>query len=91
MNRQLKRQMAKGGGDKPSAPKQRAAPPPHKERTGVRQYLREVMGEMRKVAWPTRSEVVNSTIIVIIGVVVMGSIIFAFDWASVKLVDMIYG
>lgn len=91
MNRQLKRQMAKQGGDKPRAPQPRTAPPPHAERTGPRQYLREVSGEFRKVAWPTRSEVFNSTLIVVIGVVVMTAIIFAFDWTALKLVDLIYG
>jgi preprotein translocase subunit SecE len=91
MNRQLKRQQAKMGADKPRAPQPKSAPPPHAEKTGPRNYLREVMGEMRKVAWPTRSEVLNSTIIVIIGVVVMGAIIFGFDSASLKLVDLVYG
>jgi preprotein translocase subunit SecE len=91
MNRQLKRQMAKQGGDRPRAPQPRTAPPPHAERTGPRQYLREVSGEFRKVAWPTRSEVLNSTIIVVIGVVVMTAIIFAFDWTALNLVDLIYG
>ena len=37
---------------------------------------------MKKVAWPTRSEVINSSIVVIIGVVVMATIIFGFDYFS---------
>ena len=46
---------------------------------------------MKKVAWPTRREVINSSIVVIIGVVVMAALIFGFDWLSVKLVDFIFG
>ena len=93
MNRQAKRMMAKQGTDKARAPERKApaAQQPTKERTGPRQYLREVRGEMKKVAWPTRSEVINSSIIVIIGVVVMATIIFGFDYASLKFVDWIYG
>jgi preprotein translocase subunit SecE len=91
MNRQAKRMMAKQGTDKPRAPERRPASAPQRERTGPRQYYREVMGELRKVAWPTKSEIVNSSIIVIIGVVVMAAIIFGFDWASLHLVDIIFG
>jgi len=90
MNRQAKRMMAKQGTDKPRAPERRAAAP-QRERTGPRQYYREVVGELRKVAWPTRSEVINSSIVVVIGVVVMGALIFGFDYLSLKMVDFIFG
>ena len=90
MNRQSKRIMAKQGTDKPR-PAQRPSPAQQKERTGPRQYYREVVGEMRKVAWPTKSEIVNSSIVVVIGVVVMAALIFVFDWASLHLVDIIFG
>ena len=49
------------------------------------------MGELKKVAWPTRSEVINSSIVVIIGVVVMATMIFGFDYFSLKFVDFIFG
>ena len=55
------------------------------------QYYREVMAELKKVAWPTRSEVINSSIVVIIGVVVMATIIFGFDYFSLRAVDFIFG
>lgn len=32
----------------------------------IRTYVVNVIGEMKKVSWPTRSELVNSTIVVII-------------------------
>jgi preprotein translocase subunit SecE len=91
MNRQTKRQMAKQGTDKPRAPERKQAPPSREERTGPRQYLREVQGEMKKVAWPTRQEVINSTIVVLIGVIIMTAIIFAFDYGALNLVDFIFG
>ena len=50
----------------------------------------EVRGEMRKVAWPTKKEVINSTIIVLIAVVVMTTLIFLFDYASAKFVLFLY-
>ena len=92
MNRQTKRQMAKAGTDKPARPSERRAPAQtrDRERTSPREFFAEVRGEMRKVAWPTRQEVLNSTVIVVIGVVVMTSIIFFFDWLSGGAVNHIF-
>jgi preprotein translocase subunit SecE len=91
MNRQVKRQMAKQGSDKPRTPEQRRqSANPQTERTTPRSYLREVQGEMKKVAWPPRDEIFNSTVIVVIGVVVMTTIIFAFDWFAGGAVNHIF-
>ena len=91
MNRQTKRQMAKQGADRPSKPERRAsAPSAQTERTGPVQYLSEVRGEMKKVAWPTRPEILNSTLVVVVGLVVMTALIFLFDWSSVHVVDFIF-
>jgi preprotein translocase subunit SecE len=93
MNRQTKRLMQKQGGDRPKAPERRSRPQPaaqKKERTGPKQYLSEVRSEMKKVSWPTRREVVNSTIVVLIAVVFMTTLIFGFDYFSAKLVLFLY-
>ena len=87
MNRQTKRLMQKQGSDKPSPQQRRAQPAPvQREKTGPREYFAEVKGELRKVAWPTRKEVINSTIIVLIAVIVVTSLIFLFDLASSNFV-----
>ena len=95
MNRQTKRMMAKQGSDKPRAPERKTAPQQNaknkKERIGPRHFLMEVRGELRKVAWPSRQEVINSTIVVLIMVVVMTALIFGFDYASAKAVLFLYG
>jgi preprotein translocase subunit SecE len=95
MNRQVKRQMAKQGTDRPRAAQTATGarrPPvsPQTERTGPRTYLREVQAEMKRVAWPPRDEIINSTIIVIIGVVVMTGLIFLFDWLAGGAVNHIF-
>jgi len=90
VNRQTKRLMQRQGGDRPRAPERRAQPAPKRERTSPRQYLSEVQGEMRKVAWPSRREVINSTIIVLIAVTVMTSLIFGYDYFSAKLVLFLF-
>jgi preprotein translocase subunit SecE len=83
--------MQRQGTDKPRAPERRAAPQQARERTSPRQFFSEVRGELRKVAWPTRQEVINSTIVVLIMVTVMTALIFGFDYASAKAVLFLYG
>ena len=81
----------KKGSDKPRAPERRAAAPTQgRERTSPGQFLMEVRGELRRVAWPTRNEVINSTIIVLIAVVFMTSLIFAADYVWAKAVLFLY-
>ena len=86
--------MAKQGTDRPRAAQTASArrPPvsPQTERTGPRTYLREVQAEMKRVAWPPREEIINSTIIVVIGVVVMAGLIFLFDWLAGGAVNHIF-
>ena len=93
MNRQTKRLMQKQGSDRPRTPQERRAAPAEqvrRERVGPRQYFSEVRGEMKKVAWPTRKEVINSTIVVLIAVVFMTTLIFGFDYGSSKLVLFLF-
>ena len=92
MNRQTKRQMAKSGTDRPRAPERRApAQTRDRERTSPKEFFSEVRGEMRKVAWPTRPEVINSTMVVLIAVIFMGALIFALDYSAAKFVLFLFG
>jgi len=86
--------MQRQGGDRPSAPERKTRPQPGaqapKERIGPRTYLSEVKAELKKVAWPTRREVFNSTVVVLIAVVFMASLIFGYDYASSQLVLFLF-
>jgi preprotein translocase subunit SecE len=52
----------------------------------VVEFLREVRGELRRVAWPTRNETLNSAMVVLVAVVVLTAVIFGFDTAFSKFV-----
>ena len=86
MNRQQKRMLQRQGqlgADGAPAARKRQAPPaprPKEERTSPREFVREVRGELRKVAWPTRAEVVNYSIIVLIAVVLLTAYVAALDY-----------
>lgn len=67
-----------------------AAAAPKKERTSPRAYLGEVRSELKKVVWPDRAEVVNSTVIVLIAIVIMTAFVFGVDWLSSKFVLWLY-
>jgi preprotein translocase subunit SecE len=92
VNRQTKRLMKRQGAEGAAPPERRrpAAAAPHRERTGAKQFVREVRAELRKVAWPTRGEVVNSTIIVLVAVIVMTTLIFGMDFAFAKFVFFLF-
>jgi preprotein translocase subunit SecE len=96
MNRQQKRMLQRQGqlgADGEPAARKRAAPPtprPQEQRTTPVQFVREVRGELRKVAWPTRAEVTRYSIIVLITVVVLGAFIFVLDYAFAKSVFFLF-
>ncbi len=97
MNRETKRMLqrqghldAEGEPARPKAGTRQAPRPQAKERTSPAQYLREVRGELRKVAWPTRPEVVRYSVIVLITVVVLTLFIFGLDFAFGRAVFFLF-
>jgi preprotein translocase subunit SecE len=69
---------------------------PKDQRTGnpfvfLARFFREVVGEMRKVLWPSRRELVVYTIAVIIFVTVLISIVGGLDFGFARLVLLIFG
>lgn len=86
MNREQKRmlqrqgQMTPDGAPAPARREPRAQRPKDEPRTSPRQFVHEVRAELRKVAWPTRSEVVNYSIIVLITLVIMTTLIAGLDF-----------
>ncbi len=70
----------------PSRPSQR----PAKERVGAVEFTRQVRAELRKVAWPTRAEVVNYSIVVFMALIVLTGIIFGLDYLFGKAVIYLF-
>ncbi|HNZ39939.1 MAG TPA: preprotein translocase subunit SecE [Candidatus Latescibacteria bacterium] len=53
----------------------------------VATYYREVVMEMGKVSWPTRDQLKNSTIVVLIVTAIFAVFIGAFDWILSQIVQ----
>ena len=94
MNRQTKRLMAKEEGRKKTVarPTPKAAGPATKrERTKPRQFVKEVGAELKKVAWPSRQEVVAYSIVVLVSVIVIAAMIFGMDYVFTQAVLELFG
>jgi preprotein translocase subunit SecE len=91
LNREQKRMLKRQGAiDEKGAPT-RAVRQTKRERVGPAQYLREVRDEMRKVAWPTRPEVVRYSIIVTVCVIVYMVYVGVIDYGMAHFADWFYG
>jgi len=90
LNREQKRMLKRQGAiDEKGAPT-RAVRQAKRERVGPVQYLREVRDEMRKVAWPTRPEVVRYSIIVTVCVIVYMLYVGVIDYGMAHFADWFY-
>ncbi|MDD5731624.1 MAG: preprotein translocase subunit SecE [Patescibacteria group bacterium] len=50
------------------------------KRNPITSFLKESFGELKKVVWPKRSEVIKKTLIVIISMIVIAALIGALDY-----------
>jgi preprotein translocase subunit SecE len=86
MNREQKRMLQRQGAltaegsptrAQPRTPVDRSREP----RTPLPEFIREVKGELRKVAWPTKAEVRKYSIVVLITVIILTAFVSGLDWA----------
>ena len=55
----------------------------------VRTFFAEVGNEIRKIAWPERQELLESTVVVIVSVLLLGFTVGLFDKLLITLVRWI--
>ena len=94
MNRQYKRMMKKEEERKKGVARPQVKAPSaatKKERTKPIQFFKEVVAELKKVAWPTRPEVVAYSTVVLVASIVVAVVIFGMDYVFTKAVLSLYG
>jgi preprotein translocase subunit SecE len=64
--------------------RQPTAAPAKSTRTKPREFLHEVNVELRKVAWPSREETINYSLVVLITLIVVITMIFILDYIFAK-------
>ena len=57
----------------------------------IRQFVREVIAELRKVVYPGRSELITYVIVVLAFVTVMTAFVSALDFGLTKAVIAVFG
>jgi len=62
-----------------------------KQLKGIRKFYRETIAELRKVSWPTRSEAINLTRVVLIVILLMGAFLGILDYLFTQLFGLILG
>ncbi len=72
-------------------PQQVTASAPTSSLARFRGFLREVRGEARKVTWPTREQLKDSTIVVLVTVLIISSLIAIIDRIIGVLVSALMG
>ena len=105
MNRETKRLMQRQGqmeadgspstrrqpaGSSTRTTRQQKGGAPVRRRSSPVQFVREVRDEMRQVAWPSRSELINYTSVVLTTLVIMISLIFVLNLAFGKLITLMF-
>ncbi|MEY2422696.1 MAG: preprotein translocase subunit SecE [Acidimicrobiaceae bacterium] len=88
MNRETKRMLQKQGQlGEDGAPARKERPRPtaprpseREKRTKPTEFVKEVRSELRKVAWPTRAETINYSLIVFVALVVLMAFVGLMDY-----------
>src|ERR1700741_491487 len=71
-------------------PRQQKGGAPARRRATPAQFVREVRDEMRQVAWPSRSELINYTSVVLIALIIMITLIFGLNLPFGKLITDLF-
>lgn len=77
------------GGSIPSAPASFAHHHMANPFRSIRIFTGELIGELQKASWPTKAELKDSTIVVIVACILLGLFTSISDFALVNVVDAI--
>jgi preprotein translocase subunit SecE len=57
--------------------------------SGIKRFIEESIGELRKVEWPGQNQVVQGTVVVIIACVIIGTYLYVADQIFNKFVSKV--
>ena len=57
----------------------------------VKRFFKDIAGELKKVAWPTKKQVINNTAVVLASCVIVGAFIWILDAVLSGLVNLLLG
>lgn len=57
----------------------------------VRRFLNSTVSELNKCTWPAKSELFESTVLVIVSIAALTVFVFVIDWIAVLVIKFISG
>lgn len=81
----------RGAGKTKKKAKAKASGPSRNPIMFVINYLKQVVGELRKVIWPNRKQMVTYTVVVLTFLAFMVALISGVDLGLAKLVSLVFG
>ncbi len=75
----------------PVATRRQQAQIPKGERSTPGQFVKEVRGELRRVHWPSRGEVVNYSIVTLVVIVLLTAFIAGQDFGFAESILWLFG
>ena len=70
------------------APEKKQKEKKPKKNGGFGKYFRDLKGEFKKIVWPSKKQIINNTIVVIVAIIVCGVFIWAMDLGLSALMDL---
>jgi len=75
----------------PVATRRQQVSSPKGDRSSPGKFVREVRGELRRVHWPTRAEVINYSIVTLVVIVILTAFIAGQDYGLAEGVLWLFG
>ena len=75
--------------DKSSKKDKKAPKDGVKQPNKVVKYFKDLRSEFKKVVWPTKKQVVNNTLVVLVTMIVVGLFVGGLDFGLTALLDLI--
>ncbi len=57
----------------------------------LRQYIKDTLGELRKMSWPSKDELIGSTVVTVVVSVIISIFVGVVDRVLVVLMKAIFG
>ena len=55
----------------------------------IRRFISETMAELGRCTWPTRQQLFESTVLVVVAIVILACFVAGVDWVSQWLISLI--
>lgn len=55
----------------------------------IKSFSREMLGELKKTSWPNRKELGRLTVVVIVGMFLLGFYVSVVDFSLLNIVDLV--